>query len=166
MFALYVICITFTSQEKISIQHTHPFLTRPAYKTSRNLTSKYDCSTKMLARRSQTRLVLILSLAISLNSEIISAYRQSFNVQRNYQDVFENPDCELDSQTTCPKSCERYHASCLQESRGDSCKSCTCSGEIETFSFIRGNATGRCMTAKKMADYPGIVDIVIDQCLN
>ena len=73
----------------------------------------------------------------------------SFKVERNYQDVFQNPDCLTTEAKCSPKACDRYNAGCPYQT----CKSCQCSGDDET--FITGNLTGGCTNVEKLVNFPG-----------
>lgn len=72
-------------------------------------------------------------------------YVQSWNVSRDYGDIFVNPGC--DSQI-CPVICSRYNAECVDE-YGE-CTRCKCKKAYEQNFVGDGKEGGKCVNGYKI----------------
>ncbi|XP_028400219.1 uncharacterized protein LOC114523481 [Dendronephthya gigantea] len=91
-------------------------------------------------------IVCAILVAFTLLSMKIE-YVQSWNVTRDYGDIFDNPEC--DSQT-CPRICSRYNAECANEYHG--CAQCQCRKGNEQNFVGDGKGAGKCVTGYKIDD--------------
>jgi hypothetical protein len=136
----------------IQNQYIHPY-SDPRHSHANPVTNRLPLNLFCLemANFGVINLLLQISLVYLLCNKNILA--SSFKVERNYQDTFQNPDCLTTEAKCSAKRCEHYNAGCSYRV----CKSCQCGGMFETFSFIEGNDTGRCMDTKQMVNFPGKV---------